>query len=172
MMINVSVDRGHKGATLARLMADPRTQVQTFRVRTFNNVAIRQSSETSEFQVIGNGATPDAKLPVQRITRRAFTATPTINQDGTITVALTPDLSTRFTGEDLAEAQQIPVSQRLESISNVKDGETLVVGGLKVFTQPAVTGIGAAPAAIDGNKASRALVILVTPRIVHSDKVP
>ncbi|HEX8235621.1 MAG TPA: hypothetical protein VF600_06660 [Abditibacteriaceae bacterium] len=160
-VVNVSIARSDKGAILARLKADPQTQVQTFRVRTFSNVTARQNSETTELQIIGNAATPNAKLPVQRVTRLGFTATPTINHDGTITVALAPELSSHLVGENLGEAEKAAVKQRIDTVANVKDGETLIIGGLKP------TSAGA-----DGNKASRGLVILVTPRILRSDKLP
>jgi type II secretory pathway component GspD/PulD (secretin) len=54
----------------------------------------------------------------------------------------------------------------------VRDGETLVIGGLRSLSQAATTGTGATTAGADGNKASRGLVILVTPRIVRRATAP
>jgi type II secretory pathway component GspD/PulD (secretin) len=169
--LDVAVERD-KGAELARLKSDPQAHVQTFRLRAFNNHTARQTAETTEFQFASNTQSPDSKLLVQRITRLEFTTTPTINQDGTITVALSPKLSSRLVGEDLEEAQTASVAQRIDTISNVRDGETLVIGGLRSLSQAATTGAGATTAGADGNKASRGLVILVTPRIVRRATAP
>jgi type II secretory pathway component GspD/PulD (secretin) len=172
--ISVDIKRDN-GATLARLKADPQAQVRTFRLRTFNNTSARHSSETTELEVVGNATTPDVKSLVQRLSRLEFTATPTINHDGTITVALFPEFSTRLLGDNLSEEQKATVGQKVDTISNVKNGETLVVGGLKVDARGSTGGNHISGTADnktpDAATNRREVLVFITPRIVPLELV-
>jgi hypothetical protein len=157
----VSVQRYSVGE-LHKLMADQQTPAQTFRFRAFNNTATRQSTETTEVQELINEAAPGAKLLGQMVTRLDCTVTPTVNQDGTVTVALTPSRSTRLMGDELSETQRVPATQVIDVIANVKDGETLVIGGLRL-QQPTSANSKTLNAADNG----RELLIAVTPRVLR-----
>jgi type II secretory pathway component GspD/PulD (secretin) len=92
----------------------------------------------------GTGGSPGFISTTQTITifnvGTILTVTPTINQDGTITIAMQPLVADRVGevefgggGGGDVEIGVVPLisTQQIDTISNVKDGETLAIGGLR-----------------------------------------
>jgi len=106
-------------------------------VRTFNNQTARVSStiQTTYFTALLNngpsGVTTTYQANQQDITTELIVR-PRINDDGTITMTLNPrveDLGQVRVGPDGQEVPDI-LSQELQVATRVKNGETIVLGGL------------------------------------------
>jgi hypothetical protein len=128
--ISVDIKRDN-GATLARLKADPQAQVRTFRLRTFNNTSARHSSETTELEVVGNATTPMSS----RLSNVCLALSSRPHQRLT-TMARLQWLFSRVFNPPVGRQPERRAKGNCRAkgctISNVKNGETLVVGGLKV----------------------------------------
>jgi Flp pilus assembly secretin CpaC len=106
----------------------------------------------------------------QFVTRRECSITPTINRDGTITIAMSPKRSFRLVGDELSDAEKVTITQSADTIANVKDGESLMFGSLnqgllKDAPQRNIGPVIALSSAASGAD-QRDMLILVTPRIV------
>jgi type II secretory pathway component GspD/PulD (secretin) len=128
--------RNNFQATLNSLVSRGRAKVVTApRVTAINNLTASLQSSTSTPIVTtstqaGIGGQVGQQQNVNFITTSiGLTVTPTINNDDTITVVMQPQVSTQ---------QAIPgsiapriVQQIVQTVANVKDGDTIVLGGLR-----------------------------------------
>jgi type II secretory pathway component GspD/PulD (secretin) len=104
---------------------------------------------------------------------------PTINDDGMVTMKLTPEISEVVATIKSAEGSTIPQVNKteIETSVMVKDGQTIVMAGLrnqdKVHTKKGIPGlmnlplIGGAFSRTSDNVTNTEIVILITPHIVH-----
>lgn len=130
--------RGNFQATLSALLAQSRAKVITApRVTAINNLTASLQSSTVTTVVLTsvsqniNGNLATQQTPVFISTNIGLTVTPTINNDDTITVLMQPELSTQTPTSGLfPDINQ----QTLETIANVRDGDTIALGGLKAKT--------------------------------------
>ncbi len=132
--------RNNFTARLNALIADNKAKVITApRVTAINNLTATLTSTerrtlilTSVAQNIGGG-----QQQAQRLlfidTRTGLTVTPTINGDDTITVLMQPQVST----QDGTSGLGTVTTRQLETIANVRDGDTIALGGLKVVRNTA-----------------------------------
>ncbi len=130
--------RGNFQATLSALLSQSRAKVITApRVLAINNLTAslfsQQSTPVVLTTVVANGGLGGGTATGQNVnyvtTNIGLTVTPTINNDGTITVLLEPQLQTQNTAAG-AIAPTI-TSQTVQTIANVRDGDTIALGGLK-----------------------------------------
>lgn len=129
--------RGNFQARLNALIANNRAKLITApRVTAINNLtALLQSTErrplilTSVSQNIGGQQAQQQQLLFINTTV-GLTVTPTINNDDTITVFMQPEVSTQGGTTGLGNVTQ----RRIQTVANVKDGDTIVLGGLKRLT--------------------------------------
>ncbi len=137
--IQVGFVRGNFQASLAALQAANRAKILTApRVTAINNLTATLSQTLSQpIQLtttvsnnnLGGNQTATNNSIFYINTSISLTVTPTINNDNTITVLMTPQLSTSTFGAG-ATAPTV-TQQRLVTIANVEDGGTLALGGLK-----------------------------------------
>ncbi len=129
--------RGNFQAQLSALVSKNRAKVITApRVLAINNLtaSLFQTSRTPFIltTVSQSGGLGGGQLAAQTAffieTQIGLNVTPTINNDDTITVLMQPQLSQQGQG-----VGGIPstTSQTLETIANVRDGDTIALGGLK-----------------------------------------
>lgn len=129
--------RGNFQARLNALIASNRAKLITApRVTAINNLTARlQSTErrplilTSVSQNIGGQQAQQQRLLFVNTTV-GLVVTPTINNDDTITVFMNPEVSTQGGSTGLGNVTQ----RTVETVANVKDGDTIVLGGLKRLT--------------------------------------
>jgi type II secretory pathway component GspD/PulD (secretin) len=105
-------------------------------VRTLNNQPVTLFSETETWigfttTGVSNGTIIQQTNPYPLTSTTQLSVAPRINEDGTITMYLTPQIST-FSGFSQVGTQQIPneVVQAMQVVARVKNGETIVLGGL------------------------------------------
>lgn len=135
--IQIGFVRGNFQARLNALVANNRAKVITApRVTAINNLTASLESNqsrplilTSVSQNIG-GQQAQAQQLLFITTRVGLTVTPTINGDDTITVAMAPEISTQDGSTGLGNI----TVRRVRTIANVRDGDTIVLGGLKQLT--------------------------------------
>lgn len=140
----VGVVRGNFQATLTSLIANNRAKLITApRILAINNLTASLFS-TQRTPVILNtvsqnigGQQAVGQNLIFISTSIGLTVTPTINNDDTITVLLQPQLSTQTGGQGGVPGV---LDQRLETIANVRDGDTIALGGLKSSNVSRVTG--------------------------------
>jgi len=104
---------------------------------------------------------------------------PTINDDGMVTMKLTPEISEVVASIKSAEGSTIPQVNKteIETSVMVRDGQTIVMAGLrnqdKVHTKKGIPGlmnlpfIGGAFSRTSDSLTNTEIVILITPHIVH-----
>lgn len=107
------------------------------KIRTLNNqfAIVQQSVQTTIFinQIVnGPGGVITVPQPVPFPVTTALAVRPRINRDGTITVNLTPQIQDLGGVRRGPDGQEIPdvLSQFLNVVARVKDGETIVLAGL------------------------------------------
>lgn len=179
-------------ATLTALLNKNRAKVLTApRVTAINNLTASLQSQRSQpiiittvSQSIG-GQQAQGQQPIYITTNIGLTVTPTINGDGTITVVMQPQLQAQ---QPSGLAIPIPVitSQTISTIANVRDGETIALGGLKskeisvggskIPLLGDIPGLGKLFRSRSANDSEVELIIFVTARVVHragdDDPVP
>lgn len=138
--LQVGFVRGNFQATLSALVSKNRAKVITApRVTAINNLtaSLFQTSRTPFIltTVSQNGGLGGGQLAAQTAffieTQIGLIVTPTINNDGTVTVLMQPELSQQGQGVGGIPSTS---TQTLETIANVKDGDTIALGGLKTKT--------------------------------------
>ena len=134
----VSYLKGNFQANISAAVNDGRAKVLTApRVLAINNLTavLEQSVSTpiiitTTTTTANNATTTQASQQVFFVTTSiGLEVTPTINNDDTITVLMQPQLQTQGTPNSLG-ASTI-TSQSLRTIANVRDGETVALGGLR-----------------------------------------
>jgi type II secretory pathway component GspD/PulD (secretin) len=158
LLLNALIQRG-----TGRLESSPR-------VTTFNNLTARIVSSQDSNVILttsditpGTGGGPPIVTTEQEIftftTGTILTVTPTINQDGTITIAMQPLVSDANGGTAVPGANSSGVipniaRQQIDTLANVKDGETLAIGGLRTKRMLSRRGripiLGSIPGLADG----------------------
>ncbi len=177
--------RGNLQAKLNSLANQKKAKITSQpRVTTFNNMMARLENsfsvpaalgikdEKGEFQPLPASPTTTLSLVLQ--TRHQFTVTPTINNDETITLVLAVAreqwLAREAPGRAPASPDQAIFLNRLDdiqSVANVKDGDTIVLGGLSQAMLPSNNPAGTtAPQAKSDNPKSHAL-LFITARIIR-----
>jgi general secretion pathway protein D len=108
-----------------------------------------------------------------------LSVTPTINDDGMVTMKLTPEISEVVATIKSAEGSTIPQVNKteIETSVMVKDGQTIVMAGLrnqnKVHTKRGIPGLMDMPflgglfSRTSDSLTNSEIVILITPHIVH-----
>lgn len=156
-------------------------------IRTINNTPGTVFASTSDYiltsttQVVGNG-TVTTTTPQQITIGTSLSVTPRINGDGTISMGLTPVVSsitgTRSVSTSQGVNQELPIftTQAIVAVVIVKDGDTIVLGGLN--TDSTNTLVNRVPVLSDlpivgqffkrtqKQKTSSELLIFVTPKII------
>jgi general secretion pathway protein D len=170
------------------LMGDGKV-VQAPIVRTLNNQPVLLYSSVTQY--IGYSTTAiTAGVAVSSVTVQALTAftqlavAPRINNDGTITMYLTPQIST-FVGFSVINGiGDIPnqVIQGMTVVARVRNGETIVLGGLtnksETNSEQRVPVLGDLPLvgqffrSNSRTKDNSELLIFVTPTILDEDGLP
>lgn len=164
--------RGNMGATLNRLIAEKKAKVISApRVRAINNLTATLGSLQSQPAVIGFkndkgkfqelfdplATKGDAHLLLG--TSSHVKVTPTINNDDTVTLLMSFKRVLQLSSETNTEPTDLRDLGGIQSIANVRDGETIMLGGLtSQFFGP-----------LDAEKKTVAsdLLALVTARIVR-----
>ena len=175
--------RNNFQATLTALLNSNRAKVLTApRVTAINNLTASLQSSRSQPIIISTvsqsigGQQAQGQQPIYITTNIGLTVTPTINGDGTITVLMQPQLQSQ---QPSGLSIPIPVitSQTVNTIANVRDGETIALGGLKT-KEISVGGskipllsdipfIGSLFKSRSANDSEAELIIFVTARIIH-----
>jgi type II secretory pathway component GspD/PulD (secretin) len=137
--IQVGFVRGNFQATLKALASQNRVKVVTApRVTAINNLtALIESSSSTPVTLttaavgggVGGGVAQGQSL-MYITTSIGLNVTPTINGDDTITVLMQPQLESQGISGDVSGAPTISTN-RVETVANVKDGDTIALGGLK-----------------------------------------
>ncbi|BCM89457.1 type II secretion system protein D [Abditibacteriota bacterium] len=130
--------RGNFQAAIAASITSGRAKLLTApRVTAINNLTATLEQSTSTPIVLTTTNTVANNAIAQNTSQQVFyvtttiglEVTPTINNDDTVTVLMRPVLQAQGTPNSLG-ASQI-TSQQLETIANVRDGETIALGGLR-----------------------------------------
>jgi type II secretory pathway component GspD/PulD (secretin) len=140
--LTIGVTSGNFRAIFDGIQANEGTRViASPRVTTFNNLTAQIKAINTQYIVTTSSTTtiPDEGPPViteeidiiPLFSGTMLTVTPTINQDGTITIAMQPlviGLTTQISNDLDIPGQQL---QQIDTISNIRDGDTLAIGGLR-----------------------------------------
>jgi type II secretory pathway component GspD/PulD (secretin) len=161
--------------------------VQAPLVRTLNNqpAIVQQSIQTTIFinqVILGQGGITTVPQPVPMTVSTGLSVRPRINEDGTVTMFLTPqvsDLGQVRRGPDGAEVPDV-LQQVIQVVARVRDGETIALGGLtrKSTTQstarfPILSDlpiIGQFFRAQTRERSDQELIVFVTPMVVEDDE--
>jgi len=155
-------------------------------LRTLNNqpASINSSIQTTIFinnTTVSNGAVVTSTTPTALIASTFLAVAPRINEDGTITVYLSPNIA-NFVGFSTGpNGEQVPnlVQQNINVVARVRNNETIVLGGLTQKNEDenvtSVPVLGELP--IIGqffrfstkNHSNSELLIFVTPTIIEDD---
>lgn len=161
-------------------------------IRTINNTPATVSAFTFDFilvsntQTTANGGVFTTTTPQQLTIGTSLSVTPRINGDGTISMALSPFVSTptgtRSIPVSNGVTQEFPIftSNSVFAVAIVKDGDTIVLGGLN--TDSTNTLVNRVPVLSDlpivgqffrrtqKQKTSSELLIFVTPKIIDDSE--
>lgn len=138
--IQVGFVRGNFQTSLTALQASSRAKVLSApRITAINNLpaSLRQSIQTpiqltntvTNSNLGGNNTNTNTNV-FYISTDISLDVTPTINNDDTVTVRLQPNVSQQ-NPTNLSSGAPGIVQQTLDTIANVRDGETIALGGLK-----------------------------------------
>ncbi len=155
-------------------------------LRTLNNqpASITSNITTTIFinsTVVSNGTVITQTNPFPLTAFTFLTVAPRINDDNTITVFLNPNIS-NFVGVSTGpNGEQIPnqVTQGIQVVARVRNGETIVLGGLTQKNEDSATNkvpvlselpiIGQFFRSSTRRKSNSELLIFVTPSVVDED---
>ncbi len=158
-------------------------------VRTMNNTpasvfAITQDWILTSQTTVSNGAVVTTVNPIALQLGTGLSVTPRINADNTITMGLSPQVSSvtgtrQVTSSGSSFELPIQTSQSVQVVVNVKDRETIVLGGLNAESTNSTTTrvpvlsdlpiIGQFFKKVVKGRASSELLIFVTPVILEDD---
>jgi len=136
--------RGNLQAALKQMVAGGKAKVISApRVTAMNNFPASVYTSTAVPVVVGlkdaegnfreliNGASPPAGAQQFYLTTNfGFTVTPTINNDGTVTVVMQPASVVQLSRGNDKEHSLPLATQTVQTIANIKDGDTIALGGL------------------------------------------
>ncbi|PQV64904.1 type II and III secretion system protein [Abditibacterium utsteinense] len=135
--LQVGFVRGNFQANLSALVSQNRAKIITSpRVTAINNLTASLLSTQSTPVILTtvvqggglNGQVGQGQNLLYITSTIGLTVTPTINNDDTITVLMQPQIQTQ--GGGVGGAPSIS-SNQLETIANVRDGDTIALGGLR-----------------------------------------
>lgn len=190
---------GNFRANLQAVLSNSRNRIVTSpRVTTFNNQAaslVSQSRQTLFIRRVtlipgNNGNNPTQQIDFDQFdvnTGTVLTVVPTLLKDGTINITLRPDFSIPQPGLQASpDAPVVPtiVQQVITTSANIKDGDTLAIGGLRSSTigntnnripfLSKIPIIGSLFRTKSNNVLDTELIIFVTARVVRriDDPIP
>jgi len=191
--LQIGFVRGNFQAALTALQNSNRAKTLSApRVTAINNYQASLSQDvytpirlnTTQSVVGGNTAATNTNTSVTYVTTTiSLDVTPTINNDGTVTVLLNPQFESTGTPDAATGASTI-TNQSLQTIANVRDGETIALGGLKTKSitisntrVPVLSYIPFIGNLFKSNNKSESeaeLIIFLTARILHrvGDEAP
>lgn len=162
--------------------------VQAPLVRTLNNqpAVVQQTIQTWIFlnQVVnGAGGITTVPQPVAIPVNTGLAVRPRINEDGTVTMTLTPQVSDFGQVRRGPNGEEVPdiLSQVIQVVARVKDGETIALGGL--IRKQTTSSVGRFPILSDlpiigqffrsatRERNDQELIVFVTPIIVEDDEL-
>jgi general secretion pathway protein D len=121
----------------ASLNRDTGKQVTAPILRTLNNETATVNDSTITYIFINNTAVTQGVVETTQTAQpitiaQALTVKPRINGDGTITLFLSPSLSTISSIQTDSSGNQFPdvATQSVQAVARVKSGETIALGGL------------------------------------------
>ncbi len=180
----VSYLKGNFQANISAAINTGRGKILTApRVLAINNLTanIEQSTSTpivltTTSTIANNSTTQNTSQQVFYVTTSiGLNVTPTINNDNTITVLMEPQLESQGIPNSLGAGTI--TSQSLRTIANVRDGETIALGGLRTKTVNVdhtrvpllsdVPFIGQFFGRKSNSEAEAELIIFLTARIIH-----
>lgn len=187
--IAVTYARGNFTARLnAMLLTNRAKLVAAPRIATMNNLPafLMNMSERPffltqvTFDQFGNPITSVEAFSAPVMT--FLIVTPTIHDDGTVTVYLQPNIADvvgSVTAPGGGGAVPIVVNRMVTSVLNVKDGETIAIGGLvrksesqDIKKVPLLSGLPIVGQLFQGKSISRSdteTIIFMTPRVMHRE---
>ena len=156
-------------------------------IRTLNNQPATLFTTTTTTLLLdsvitsGTGSIVTAPQLAQIQVTTSLTVAPRINRDGTVTMYLTPTYSDFGTVHQLPDGSQVPdtFSEGVNVVARVKDGETIVLGGLvhkndttQIIKYPILADlpiIGQFFRKVNTNNTDTELLIFVTPTVIQDD---
>ena len=137
--ISVGFVRGNFQATLAAELSANRAKIVSApRVTAINNLTASIVSQTSRPVVLTNTAVGiGGQVGVEQDlifidTQVSLTVTPTINNDDTVTVLMQPQFESQGVGTAATLGVGVVSSNQVDTVANVRDGDTIALGGLRV----------------------------------------
>ena len=186
--ISVKWSRGDFQAQLQTLFSENKAKsINSPRVTTMNNNPATLAVSTQfpffiqepVFDQFGNPSL--ATFPIFIPVTTFLTVIPTINADGTVTVFMIPNVAdiTGFATGPNGEQVPIVVNRFVQTVLNVKDGETIVMGGLvrksttrNVNRVPLLSDLPVVGKLFKSNIkviSDSEVLIFLTPRIIHTE---
>lgn len=136
--LTVGFVKGNFQAQINSLVNKNRAKVITApRVTAINNLTASLQSTTSSPLILSSsssgigGQVGQSQNLIYITTTIGLTVTPTINNDDTVTVLMQPQFSSQNPSGVPGVAAPAISQQTLDTIANVRDGETIALGGLK-----------------------------------------
>lgn len=177
---NFSVElKALKQVSSTKLLADPRIMVVN------NQQAVIQTGERKPYVLTTTTGTGDTQTTSEAVNwinvGLTFTVTPTINDNGYITLKIKPEITSQTSTYTTPKGALIPVvnSTLVETSVLVKDGNTVIIGGLvqndKSTIRQGIPGLMDVPLVgrlfkNDSDQVTNSeIVIFITPRIVQGD---
>lgn len=123
--------RGNPGQILSGLVVEGKAKpVSAPRVVAINNMPASLSfRDAAKFLKVFDSATQKTALRLQ-VNEWKFVVTPTINNDDTVTLLMSSRRGLQFIGEAEKEPLEVRKPGGLETIANVRDGDTIALSGL------------------------------------------
>lgn len=191
--ISISYTSGQITANLNAAISAGRVKVVSApRVTTFNNLTAQVVSintvttQITDTILVPNGVNGSIAVPrttfFSQVSGVVLTVIPTVNRDGTITMSLQPLVLTPSPASVKGSLFNDISSQEINTSANIKDGDTLAIGGLRTLSQTNQRGkipflgdlpiIGPLFRSRDRQDREFELVIFVTAHIVRSINDP
>ncbi|HVF09159.1 MAG TPA: hypothetical protein VNA16_00030 [Abditibacteriaceae bacterium] len=130
--------RGNFQATLRAQVSQNRAKtVSSPRVTAINNLTASLFTSVSQPLLLSSattgigGQTGESQNLVFITTSVGLTVTPTINNDDTITVVMQPQVQNPNLVNVGGQTIPAPITQTVQTIANVRDGDTIALGGLR-----------------------------------------
>jgi hypothetical protein len=144
--ISISYTSGQITANLNAAITAGRVKVVSApRVTTFNNLTAQVVSintvttQITDTILVPNGVNGSIAVPrttfFSQVSGVVLTVIPTVNRDGTITMSLQPLVLTPSPASVKGSLFNDISSQEINTSANIKDGDTLAIGGLRTLSQ-------------------------------------
>jgi type II secretory pathway component GspD/PulD (secretin) len=165
--VSLGFVRGNFLGQLEKLKKQNKARViSTPRVTTFNNQAAAIATTYSQPAPLGlknekghyTELLDKNNLGLSLGRQFKLAVTPTINNDETITISINPSMTLVLTSESSSEPLVLRNLESVQSVANVRDGDTLALTGLTTQMLPTADAAKQTPSS---------LVLFVTPRIIR-----